>query len=194
MAWDLCCLCIRSLPRSVRPRSSSRLWCEVGKTTTLLLRRKLLHTPAWGCPPRTRDSVMPSAMSHAHEQSPLLFKHAPTVGQLISSYVSPTPTLYKLTKLKPPEPSPALRQLSNSGDPLVDPHPALLALTMDHTASPPGCHHEARPRLLPGSLCWCLSTLAHTSCPHLACISGLEMQRGGWQSSVSVLDSLCPDC
>ena len=46
----------------------------------------------------------------------------------------------------------------------MDPYPALLALTMDHTSSPPGCHHEARPSLLPGSLRWSFS---------------LEMQRGG---------------
>lgn len=80
----------------------------------------------------------------------------------------------------------------------MDPHPALLTLTMDHTSSPPGCHHEARPSLLPGSLCWSFSTLAHTSCPRLACISGLEMQRGGSHQcqswTHSALTAIKPAC
>lgn len=48
MAWDLCCLCGRPLPGPVHPRSTSKLWCEVGLTTALLLRKELLHNPIQG--------------------------------------------------------------------------------------------------------------------------------------------------
>ena len=66
-----------------------------------------------GCPLRTWDPVMPPTTMCARQQSPLLPGSGPTVGGLImSSDVSPTPTLYMLTKSAPPEPCPAVSKLT----------------------------------------------------------------------------------